>query len=195
MTDAPSPIDTPATPQRLESESRIPVAKIAGLLAIVAIVAAAAFFWMDRGPGVPYPVSGEVRFNGKPLATGYLEFLPVRKRNAPARIVAPLDANGKFEAWSEIDSRLLKGVPAGKYKVLVQAHHPSPGLGAPSRLLPDIFYSEGHTPVEITVTSDPSKHEFVIDQTGEFQPNVAGGERPRREEPEEPAEADSGKQP
>jgi hypothetical protein len=154
-------------------------------LVLVAIMAAGVYFWINRGPGEPYPADGEVRFNGKPVVTGYLDLHPFKKSNAPDRIIAPIDTSGKFEVWSEINSQLVKGAPAGKYKVRLMVHHPSPGLGAPAPMLESKYYDEASTPIEFTISSDPSKNHFVVDEKGEILPdaNRRGGNPP----PEEPA--------
>lgn len=158
-------------------------------LVLVAAIAAGVYFWMNRGPGQTYLADGEVRFNGKPVVVGYLDFKPVKKGNTPERIVAPIDTSGKFEVWSEINSQLVKGVPAGTYKVLLVLHHPPPGLGAPAPMLEPKYYDETTTPIEIVISSDPSKNHFVVDETGELLPDTArrGGPPPSETSSEEAA--------
>jgi hypothetical protein len=160
-------------------------------LVLVAAIAAGVYFWMKRGPGQTYPADGEVRFNGKPVVVGYLDWRPLKKSNAPTRIIAPIDTSGKFDVWSEIDSRLVKGAPAGDYKVLLVLQHPPPGLGAPAPMLEPKYYDEASTPIKLTISSDPSKNHFVVDETGELLPDTARrGSPPPAEAPPEEASSE-----
>jgi hypothetical protein len=146
-------------------------------LVLLAIIGRAAYVWINSPDGdfdfrefaflgkpelKLYPVTGEVYFNGELLKEGHLEAFPTVGKPFSERVVALIDKQtGKFNFVCEIDTKLAEGLPVGDYKVLLLLFHPSPGLGAPNRKLPDKYYSVAETPLAITVTTDPAKNHFV----------------------------------
>jgi len=141
-----------------------------------------------------YAVDGEVFFNDEAVRVGHVAAVPVVDRYGLTRVIAPITDDGTFEFYTEVDGKLTKGVPAGEYKLLLMVTHPSPGLGAPSPMMPPEYYDPGRTPLSMAVTSDQDQNHITIKEHGELLPNVAGqNARSRSSEQQEtdnPARAD-----
>ena len=121
-----------------------------------------------------YAVDGEVFYNDEPVSNGHVAAVPVVDSYDLTRVIAPINETGTFEFYTEVDGKLTEGVPAGEYKLLLIVAHPSPGLGAPSPMLPPQYYDAATTPLSMSVTSDKDNHHIVIEEHGELLPDVAG---------------------
>ncbi|MEO2036239.1 MAG: hypothetical protein ABGZ35_29550 [Planctomycetaceae bacterium] len=122
-----------------------------------------------------HAVNGEVFFNDEPVDQGYVEAVPVANDHHLTRVIGPINKDGTFELYTEAGGQLTKGVPPGKYKLLLMVSHPSPGMGAPSPMLPPQYYDATRTPLSVIVTSDPARNHIVIKEQGELLPDIAGG--------------------
>lgn len=140
-----------------------------------------------------YDVDGEVFFNDEPVRVGHVAAVPVVDKYGLTRVIGPMNDRGTFEFYTEVDGKLTKGVPTGEYKLLLMVSHPSPGMGAPSPMLPPQYYDPARTPISMSVTSDVAGNHITIKEHGELLPDVAGqNARSRPDEEREtgaPAEA------
>jgi len=121
-----------------------------------------------------HAVDGDVFFNDEPVRVGHVAAVSVVDRYGLTRVIGPITDNGTFEFYTEVDGKLTKGVPVGEYKLLLMVSHPSPGLGAPSPMLPPQYYDPARTPLSMAVTSDPDGKHITIKEHGELLPDVAG---------------------
>ena len=192
------------TPSVKEGSSPV---SIAVLCILAGVTAWACYVWVTGEDGFDirrfamvgerqidfYDVDGEVFFNDESVRVGHVAAVPVVDRYGLTRVIGPITDRGTFEFYTEVDGRLTKGVPVGEYKLLLMVSHPSPGLGAPSPMLPPQYYDPARTPLSMTVTSDPDGNHITIKEHGELLPDVAGQNarsRPDEErETEAPAEA------
>jgi hypothetical protein len=176
---------SPVTPPTKEGTSPVSIA----VLCILAGVSAwACYVWVTGENGFDirrfamvgerqidfHAVDGEVFFNDESVTVGHVEAVPVDDRYSLTRVIAPITDSGAFEFYTEVDGKLTKGVPAGEYKLLLMVSHPSPGLGAPSPMLPPQYYDPARTPLSMAVTSDQDKKHITIKEQGELLPDVAG---------------------
>lgn len=199
MTDeTTSQSDSPA-----KKRGGVPLVGAIVVLLLIAVMGRACYVWIDGGDEfdlrrfaflgeqelVYYDVQGTVSFNGTPVDHGHVEAIPLKKEGQPDRIIGPIQEDGSFELYSDVGGKLTPGAVAGKYKLLLIVHHPTRPLEAPSPILPDEYYDESKTPIEITVTSDPQQNNFDLKETGEIQANPRGPARDeKREDAPTPAE-------
>ena len=121
-----------------------------------------------------YAVDGEVFYNDEPVRVGHVAAVPENDSYGLTRVIGPITDDGMFEFYAEVGGKLTKGVPVGEYKLLLMVSHPSPGLGAPSPMLPPQYYDSARTPLSMKVTSDQAKQHIVIKEQGDLLPDVAG---------------------
>jgi len=103
-------------------------------------------------------VSGTVTFDGKPLESGVMMFVPVGKDASPVRV--SLNTNGGYEAFA----------PAGEYKVTINSYsNPTPdleegdpGYKTPKSLLPVKYSSLVQTPLTCVVGDQESSADFAL---------------------------------
>ncbi len=112
-----------------------------------------------------YPVTGTIRYNGKPVTSGGLLFQPEPGKTGGYIVNAGIKSDGTFSAeTSRVTDRgteILPGVPNGRYTVV---YHPdSTGENAgPGAEFPDVVVVEGK-PVTV---------DFVIPMKPKDEPKV-----------------------
>ncbi|MCP4783999.1 MAG: hypothetical protein GY903_22395 [Fuerstiella sp.] len=188
MTEVTKPDPQSSSAETHPEETGSSGVRVAVLLVLVGVSAWGCYVWVTGENGFDirrfamvgerqidvYAVDGEVFFNDEPVSVGHVAAIPVNGRNGLTRVIGPITDGGTFEFYTEVDGKLIKGVPTGEYKLLLKVSHPSPGLGQPSPMLPPEYYDPATTPLSMTVSADQDKHHVVIKEQGELLPDVAG---------------------
>jgi hypothetical protein len=132
-----------------------------GLLAVSGCGASA------RGP-TTYPVTGEVKLNGAPVAGADVAFTVQDQGGGATPAQAVTDASGRFEVATMFDQgKITKpGMTAGEYAVTVtqleQQTATSVPTQKPKNLLPEQYASTETSGLSATVTPEGAGH-FVFD--------------------------------
>jgi hypothetical protein len=110
-----------------------------------------------------YPVSGTVRYNGRPVANAQVTFHPVNEANRKAvRPVGKVDDQGRFALTSFKDG---DGAPAGEYKVTVVWY-----LARPARAGSDETVSANYLPQKYASVETSQLSVTVTPGTNELRP-------------------------
>jgi hypothetical protein len=147
-----------------------------------------AFFLLGEKKRQLVAATGEVYFNGKPMDAGTVDAYPVDPESGNKPAIGPIDPEGRFELYTNIDG-MTPGAGAGTYRLVLNISYPlQSGQLAPDRRLPEKYYDSATTPVTITVTPDAAKNHFIIKEEGEEQPppRSRGSGRPVPPEAEPP---------
>src|SRR5437868_7064181 len=110
-----------------------------------------------------YPVSGTVRYNGRPVANAQVTFHPVNEANPKAvRPVGKVDDQGRFTLTSFKEK---DGAPAGEYRVTVVWY-----LARPARLGSDETVSANYLPPKYASVETSELSVNVTPGTNELRP-------------------------
>src|SRR5262245_29639855 len=167
-----SEVASAATPQAGKPKFRlakvlfvvIPFAVLA-----VAVVALAGLMDVDTILGdltrpALVPASGQVLYNGQPLANAQVLTQPVGRG---ARAFGWTDSEGKFSLKTDIRGNYVDGATVGEHRVGVTAYGSSPGASAPPLLTPQQYASMTNTPLRIAVARSSDANEFKLVLEGE----------------------------
>jgi hypothetical protein len=106
----------------------------------------------ESGPLPVHPVSGQVTFNGKPLAGAQVVFVPTHPEKVSVRPTGRTDQDGRFELTSFV---ARDGAPEGTYAVIVDWRRMTPGPGgeavAGPNLIPPRFSEEQKTELRVQI--------------------------------------------
>lgn len=200
----PPPEQSPDSTSSDTASSKGAVLGVIALLLVAAVAVWAAYIYITGKDGFSWrrfafqeekqpilvPATGQLFFNGKPMDNGDIRAYPVDAEAGGKMALAAIGPDGKFELMTDVDG-LKPGALPGTYKLVLNVIYPNqPGQLAPTRRLPDKYYSASTTPVTITVTDDQEKNYFPIREEGEEAPPPGGrgggrkkrGKRPSREE-------------
>lgn len=120
------------------------------------------------------PATGQVLFQGQPLAGGQVTTQPVGGRGVSA--LGWTDDEGKFSLKTDVRGVFVDGATVGEHLVTVAAFKPAPGPGAPALLTPQQYASAGTSPLRITIRSNPADNQFQFVLEGDVpsRPQGAG---------------------
>ncbi|WP_237564853.1 hypothetical protein [Blastopirellula marina] len=102
-------------------------------------------------------VTGTVTFQGKPLHTGTITFIP-EEEGLPLAY-AEIQADGAYEGFTEAFG---KGVPVGKHRVMIMAVQENGPEAASVALLPPKYSSDRQSGLTAEVASGENKIDFTL---------------------------------
>lgn len=149
-----------------------PVRVLITTLVGLALAAAAAAVWVF---GLPAPVTawfqpalvpatGQVFFEGKPIAGGLIQTLPLDGQ--PDGAMGIVQEDGRFSFQTQVGDRYVDGIYVGRHKVAV--NYGQPKMLGVIPLVPEKYFSLGTTDLTIDVRKDSTKPHFEFRLEGEL---------------------------
>jgi hypothetical protein len=144
------------------------------LFATIVFSTMALFVMAGCGSAKVYPVSGQVNFNGKPMAgTGSITFIPVVQKEGSPMAGGEVLADGTYKLTTV---KINDGAMAGDYKVVISqvtSVEPKPvadGEAAPAvvaalkpdQLIPAIYADHANSPLTATVKAESNTINFEL---------------------------------
>ena len=93
-------------------------------------------------------VSGVVTFQGKPLTSGFVSFVPAGETGSGA--AGTIGSDGRYELYN---SRTVKGIAPGEYRIRIESWEVPPAMGskAPKHAMPEKYYLVNTSPLRATI--------------------------------------------
>jgi hypothetical protein len=99
-------------------------------------------------------VSGVVTYQGKPLTQGFVTFVPAGDAGSGAS--GTIGPDGRYEL---LQSRSVKGIAPGQYKIRIESWEVAPGMGGgkPKHAMPEKYYLVTTSPLQAKIEPGESQ--------------------------------------